>query len=110
MMANSDRVKVRIPAKAKKGEIIEIKTQLSHDMETGLRKDAAGKTIPRRIVNRFTCAWNGEPVISADWHQAVSSNPFSSFFVVASASGKIKLSWWDETGEVYEYTHDIVVE
>lgn len=48
-MANSDRVKVRIPAKAKKGEIIEIKTQISHDMETGQRKDAAGKTIPRHI-------------------------------------------------------------
>ena len=109
-MANSDRVKVRIPAKAKKGEIIEIKTQISHDMETGLRKDGAGKTIPRHIITKFTCSWNGEPVISADWHQAVSSNPFSSFFAVAQASGKIKLNWYDENGEIFEYVHDIVVE
>ncbi|MBI3444846.1 MAG: thiosulfate oxidation carrier complex protein SoxZ [Magnetospirillum sp.] len=109
-MANSDRVKVRIPAKAKKGEIIEIKTQISHDMETGQRKDAAGKTIPRHIITRFTCTWNNEPVISADWHQAVSANPFSSFFALASASGKIKLSWFDENGEVFEYVHDITVE
>jgi len=109
-MANSDRVKVRIPPKAKKGEIIEIKTQVSHDMETGLRKDAAGKTIPRHIITRFTCTWNNEPVISADWHQAVSANPFASFFAVATASGKIKLSWFDENGETLEYVHDIVVE
>jgi sulfur-oxidizing protein SoxZ len=109
-MANSDRVKVRIPAKARKGEIIEIKTQLSHDMETGLRKDATGKTIPKRIVNRFTCTWNDEPVISADWHQAVSANPYCSFFAVATASGTIKLNWFDETGEIYTYSHDIVVE
>ena len=109
-MVNSDRVKVRIPAKAKKGEIIEIKTQLSHDMESGQRKGADGKPIARRIITKFTCSWNGEPVISADWHQAVSSNPFSSFFAVASASGTIKLTWWGEAGEVYEYAHDIVVE
>lgn len=109
-MANSDRVKVRIPAKARKGEIIEIKTQISHDMETGLRKDGAGKTIPRRIINRFACTWNNEPVISADWHQAVSANPFASFFAVATASGKIRLTWHDETGESFEYVHDIIVE
>jgi sulfur-oxidizing protein SoxZ len=109
-MANSDRVKVRIPAKAKKGEIIEIKTQISHDMETGLRKDGAGKTIPRRIINRFSCTWNNEPVISADWHQAVSANPFASFFAMATSSGKIKLTWFDETGESFEYAHDILVE
>jgi sulfur-oxidizing protein SoxZ len=109
-MTNSDRVKVRIPAKAKKGEIIEIKTQISHDMETGLRKDAAGKTIPRHIITRFTCTWDDEPVISADWHQAVSANPFSSFFAVATASGKIKLTWFDENGENFQYVHDITVE
>lgn len=109
-MANSDRVKVRIPAKAKKGEIIEIKTQVSHDMETGLRKDAGGHTIPRRIITRFTCTWNDEPVISADWHQGVSANPYTSVFAAASTSGRIKLSWFDETGEVLEYVHDIVVE
>jgi len=109
-MANSDRVKVRIPAKAKKGEIIEIKTQVSHDMESGQRKDAAGHTIARRIITKFTCLWNSEPVISADWHQAVSANPFTSFYARASESGRIQLTWWDETGEVLTYGHDIVVE
>ena len=109
-MANSERVKVRIPARAKKGELIEIKTQVSHDMESGQRKDGDGKPIPRRIITKFTCRWNDEPIISADWHQAVSANPFSSFFAVATASGEIRLTWWDETGEVYDYSHAIVVE
>jgi sulfur-oxidizing protein SoxZ len=109
-MANSDRVKVRIPAKAKKGELIEIKAQIVHDMESGQRKDAAGKAIPRRVITKFTCAWNGEPVISADWYSAVSANPFTAFFATASATGKIVLTWYDEAGETFEYTHDIVVE
>jgi len=109
-MANSERVKVRIPAKAGKDETIEIRTQVIHDMESGQRKDSAGRTIPRRIITKFTCTWNAEPIISADWHQAVSANPFSSFFAVATESGRIQLTWWDEAGEVLSYGHDIVVD
>ncbi len=109
-MANSDRVKARIPAKAKRGEIIEIKAQLTHDMESGQRKDKEGKTIPRRIVNKFVCTWNGEPVSSGEWHSAVSANPFTTVYALATESGKLKLAWHDEAGEVYEFSQDIVVD
>ena len=56
-MASQPRV--RIPAQAKPGEIIEIKTLISHDMESGQRKDSSGKTIPRKIMNTFTAKFNG---------------------------------------------------
>lgn len=103
-------IKSRVPSKARKGEIIEIKAQVTHDMETGQRKDAAGKPIPRRIINKFVCTWNDDVVVSSDWHTAMSANPFVSFFAVASESGKIKLAFHDDSGEVYEQVSEIVVE
>lgn len=103
-------IKTRIPAKAKKGEIIEIKAQITHDMETGQRKQANGMALSRRIINKFVCRWNGEIVISADWHTAMSANPFVSFFAVAETSGPIKLSFHDDNGEIYESVTEVAVE
>lgn len=103
-------IKARIPAKAKKGEVIEIKAQVTHDMESGQRKDAAGKPIPRRIINKFVCTWNTEVIVSSDWHTAMSANPFVSFFALATESGKVKLAFHDDNGEVHEHVADIVVE
>ncbi|MGE5547186.1 MAG: thiosulfate oxidation carrier complex protein SoxZ [Solirubrobacterales bacterium] len=103
-------IKTRIPAKAKKGEIIEIKAQVTHDMESGQRKDAAGKPLPRRIINKMVCTWNNDVVMNADWYPAMSANPFVSFYAVATESGKITLKFHDDNGEVHEAAADIVVE
>ncbi|OJX73823.1 thiosulfate oxidation carrier complex protein SoxZ [Magnetospirillum sp. 64-120] len=103
-------IKTRIPGKAKKGEIIEIKAQISHDMETGQRKDAGGMPLARRIIKKFVCTWNGEVVISADWHTAMSANPLITFYALAEKSGAIKLAFHDDNGEVYEASADVVVE
>ncbi|MBF0325113.1 thiosulfate oxidation carrier complex protein SoxZ [Magnetospirillum moscoviense] len=103
-------IKSRIPAKAKKGEIIEIKAQITHDMETGQRKDAAGKVIPRKIINKFVVTWNNDIVTSGDWHTAMSANPFVTCYALATESGKIKLAFHDDSGEVYEQVSEITVE
>ena len=62
---------VNVPAKAKRGEIIEIKTMISHPMETGYRRDEVGKVIPREIFRRFTCTYNGVEVFRADRFEEV---------------------------------------
>ena len=67
--------RVRMPATAKAGEVIEVKTLISHDMESGQRKDAAGNSIPRRIIKEFKATFNGKEVLRVDWHPAVSANP-----------------------------------
>lgn len=67
--------RVRVPAEAKAGDIIEIKTPISHDMESGLRKDSAGKPIPRKIIKSFTAKFNGKEFLSAEWYPAISANP-----------------------------------
>ena len=64
---------------AKKGDLVEVKALVSHIMESGQRKDRDGKTIPRKILNKFTCTVNGKEVFSADFEPAISANPYIQF-------------------------------
>jgi sulfur-oxidizing protein SoxZ len=98
-----------VPEKASKGEVIEIKTLISHPMESGFRKDEAGKLVPRRIINRFVCTYNGEVIFESDWHPAVSANPYLAFTAIATESGAIAFSWTDDDGSVYAATARIEV-
>ena len=65
-MTTKPTPRVRVPAKAAAGEMIEIKTLISHEMESGQRKDAKGETIPRKIINKFTASFNGKPVFAGN--------------------------------------------
>lgn len=94
--------RVRVPANAKKDEIIEIKTLISHEMESGQRRGADGKPIPRKIINNFTASFNGRKFFEAAWHPAVSANPYQSFFFKASESGEFTFAWKDDDGSTYE--------
>src|SRR5262249_31443015 len=78
---------INSPKKAKRGEVIEIRTLTSHIMETGFRRTAAGDLIPRDIITSFTCRYNGTEIFRADLYPAISANPYLSFFTVAKESG-----------------------
>lgn len=101
--------RVRVPATAKVGEMIEIKTLISHEMESGQRKDSAGKTVPRKIINKFTATFNGKPVFEADWHPAISANPYQSFFFKAAETGEFTFVWKDDDGAEYKSTNKLTV-
>jgi sulfur-oxidizing protein SoxZ len=83
---------------AKKGDLVEVKALVSHVMETGQRKDSAGNTIPRKILNKFTCMVNGKQVFAADFEPAVSANPYIQFKFKAMESGPVVLTWTDDDG------------
>ena len=102
--------RVRVPATAKKGEIIEIKTLISHRMESGQRTDGGGARIPRHIIKKFICTYNDEVVFEADWYPAISANPYLAFPVVASESGELVFTWVDDDEEVFFTTSRITVE
>ena len=108
-MAPQTKPRVRLPSQAKPGEIIEIKTLISHEMESGQRRDSAGKPIPRRIINKFTAAFNGQVVFEADWHPAISANPYQSFFYKAAQSGEFEFKWKDDDGSEYTSTNKLTV-
>ena len=101
--------RVRMPATAKKGEIIEVKTLISHDMESGQRKDNDGKLVPRKIINKFEATFNGRPVFVAEWHPSISANPYQSFFMRADESGTMAFAWTDDDGSVYRTTAKLTV-
>ena len=104
------RVLINLPQRAKRGEIIEIKTLIGHPMETGFRLDSKGAAIPRDIVNSFRCTYNGEEVFHAELFPAIAANPFIAFSTIASESGQLVFSWTDDEGRTQTETRDITVE
>lgn len=101
--------RVIIPGSATKGEVFQVKTIISHLMETGLRLDERGEVIPRKIINRFACRYGGVEVFSVDLHEAVSANPFIEFHLVATESGRLEFVWEEDGGGIYSLAHDLVV-
>lgn len=98
-MADS-KPRVKVPKSAAAGEVITIKTLISHEMESGQRKDKDGNPIPRKIINKFTCEFNGKPVFSCDLDPAVSANPYFEFNAKVAESGTFKFTWVDDDGTV----------
>jgi sulfur-oxidizing protein SoxZ len=89
---------INVPKKAKRGDIIEIKTLMSHIMETGFRHTAAGEAVPRDIITSFVCRYNGAEIFRADLFPAIAANPFISFFTTAKDSGKFEFEWIGDNG------------
>lgn len=100
-MAETPKPRVKVPKTAKAGEVVVIKTLISHTMESGQRKDKDGNVIPRKIINKFTCEFNGAPVFSCDLDPAISANPYFEFSAKVTESGTFKFTWVDDDGTVY---------
>jgi sulfur-oxidizing protein SoxZ len=101
---------INVPKKAKNGDVIEIKTLMSHIMETGYRHTASGEVVPRDIITSFTCRFNGEEIFRADLFPGTAANPFISFFTVASKSGKFDFEWIGDNGFSDTASASIIVE
>lgn len=101
-MASDVKPRVKVPKTASAGEVITIKTLISHKMESGQRKDGDGNVIPRSIINRFTCEFNGENVIDVVLEPAISTNPYFEFDAVVPETGEFTFTWYDDDGSVYE--------
>ena len=89
---------INMPDRARRGEIIEIKTLISHPMETGYRRSQLGARIPRDIIRKVVCTYNGTEVFRADLYQAISANPYLVFSTVATESGTIAVTWTGDNG------------
>lgn len=102
--------RVKVPKTADVGEIITIKTLISHKMESGQRKDKkTGKTIPRKIINSFRAEFNGVVVFQTKIEPAVSANPYIQFKVKMTESGEFKFTWVDDDGSEYTTSKKIKV-
>ncbi len=89
----------RIRAQAS-GDKATVRVLMSHEMESGQRKDAAGKTVPAWFIQEVTVQHNGKPVLAAEWGPAVSKNPFLQFSIKGAKAGdKIAVFWKDNKGD-----------
>ncbi len=103
------RALIKVPATARRGEVIEIRTLIAHPMETGHRADSDGRKVPRDIIRRFACRYNGETVFSAELFPAVAANPYIAFFTTAVDSGTLAFSWEGDNGFAHAETVAITV-
>ena len=101
---------INVPAKAKRGDVIEIKTLMSHIMETGYRHTTSGEVVPRDIITSFACRYNGNEVFRADLFPAIAANPFITFFTTATESGKFEFEWIGDNGFSETASASIIVE
>jgi sulfur-oxidizing protein SoxZ len=93
--------RIDVPATAKRGEIVEIRTLVRHPMETGFRRTHLGAPVPRDIITRLVCNYNGVEVFRAEFHPAIAANPFVAFSTIATESGIIAFTWTGDNG----YSH-----
>jgi sulfur-oxidizing protein SoxZ len=94
----STKPRIKVPDSAKVGQVIEIKTLISHVMETGNRKDKDGKVIPRNIINSFTATYAGKEVFKAELQPGISANPYLAFFMKVPGPGEFEFTWLDDAG------------
>jgi sulfur-oxidizing protein SoxZ len=94
-MADPMRIRAQVA-----GDKVTVRVLMSHEMETGLRKDSAGKVIPAWFIQEITAAHNGQTVMTAQWGPSVSKNPFMQFNVKGAKAGdKITITWVDNKGD-----------
>lgn len=105
----SNTIRIKAPAQAARGEVIELKALIRHPMETGYRRDLYGKQIPENILDRFECRYNGETVFAAEFYRAVAADPFLTFYTVATETGTLEFRWVGQDERVYSETIELEV-
>ncbi len=100
---------ITLPARVSRGESFTVRTLLQHPMESGFRVGADGRVLPRDIVRRFRCLYNGELVVEAELYPAVAANPFVEFSVRALDSGSLRFEWEGDHGFQHREQRPLIV-
>ena len=92
------RALLTVPKTARRGDVIEVRALIAHPMETGYRPGAEGQLLPRDLIRRFTCRYDGAVVFAADLYAAIAANPYLAFTTIATASGTLEFVWEGDNG------------
>jgi len=94
-MADPMRIRAQVA-----GSNATVRVLMAHEMETGQRRDSAGKVIPAWFIQEVSATHNGKPVLAAQWGPAIAKNPFLQFTVKGAKAGdKIAVTWKDNKGD-----------
>lgn len=103
------QTRITVPGTVRRGEAFEIRVLIAHPMETGFRFDASGQRVPRSLIRRFSCHYDGELVIEVDLHPAISANPYLAFHALARATGTLSFRWSGDDGFVHTESVGVTV-
>lgn len=103
------RPRVRVPRSAAPGEVVNIRCLVNHPMHNGHVVGADGAVIPRHILHRFTCTFEGEMVLEIDIEPSMSANPYFEFNARVDRSGTFEFAWHDDSGMVFTASSAITV-
>lgn len=95
------RPRLRVPARAASGEVVEIATLITHPMESGHRVTAEGTAIARLIIQSMVARYNGQVVFEAEWGSGIAANPYQAFSLRIDQPGRLEVVWRDEAGSVW---------
>ena len=90
--------RVSVATQARRGEPFEVRISIRHPMETGYRTNESGEHVPRNVIRRFSCRYNGTPVFAVRVTSGIAANPYFRFFVTARESGPLEFEWIDDAG------------
>ena len=96
-------------ATPKQGEVVRVRAQIEHVMESGLRTDAAGNIRPRNIVTRFEARLGSALLLAWEPGISVAQNPYIEFTFLARESGELHLLWKDDAGQALSAQKSIAV-
>lgn len=97
MMTSPPRIWISNEA-PQQGEIVRVRTQVAHVMESGLRLDATGQTLPRQMMTRFEARLDDTPLLVWLPEIGIAQNPYLEFTFKARTSGMLRLLWVDDSG------------
>jgi sulfur-oxidizing protein SoxZ len=107
MSAPIGQPRVRLPQQMRTGEVIEIRTLITHVMETGQRRNADGAIVPRDIIRSFVCRLNGAEVFAMELAPAIAANPYIAFPLKVEGPGTIEMTWTTDSGEQRRATAEL---
>ena len=103
-------IRIALPERAKRDEIVSIKTLISHPMHNGFRSDSRGERIVRDIITTFTCHYAERLVFRAELQPGIAANPYLTFSAKIDVSGEFRFTWTDQQGVVIEEIRSLVVD
>ena len=96
------RALLNAPTQARVGEVVEIRATAAHPMETGYRRGADGAMQPRDLLRQVVASFEGQTIFSAEFHAAISANPYVSFWLRVPGSGVLTVRWVADGGVTHE--------
>lgn len=99
--------RIKVPDRIARGELITVNSIISHPMDTGFFRDAAGDPIPAYFIKRVVVTYGGDQVAHFEWTSGISRDPVVSFTLRAEKEAPLTMVWTDNKGATFKQSVNI---